>query len=76
MNVPDQLNSTPLHIAAAAGHADVVRLLLRSGARGDMLDHWMKRPQACAEANGHHGVASLLLGNASGGALSVDPTQI
>ena len=38
IHLPDVENDTPLMIAAYGGHADVVRLLIKLGARLDELD--------------------------------------
>ena len=38
IHLPDVENDTPLMIAAYDGHADVVRLLIKLGARLDQLD--------------------------------------
>ncbi|KAH8054183.1 hypothetical protein JL722_8912 [Aureococcus anophagefferens] len=52
---------TPLHLAAAEGHADAVALLLDRGAAVDASDRWRGTPLRDAEQGGHGAVAALLL---------------
>lgn len=52
---------TPLREAAAAGHTEVVRLLLAHGARVDVENHWTGgTPLRAALANGHADIVKLL----------------
>jgi Ankyrin repeats (3 copies) len=60
---PDGLHShsTPLHQAALAGHAAVVRLLVERGARLDIKDSiHQSTPLGWADYSGQHEVADLL----------------
>jgi hypothetical protein len=65
---PDRYNplgchshSTPLHQAALAGHADVVRMLVEGGARLDIRDiHYQGTPLGWAEHAGHTEIAEYL----------------
>lgn len=55
-------SGTPLHLAAAFGRLDAVKLLIRHGAKVDILAGQTERtPLLEAAANGHSGVARFLL---------------
>ncbi len=56
---------TPLHRAAAAGHVDVVRVLLARGAARDLADERGRDALAAARSNGHANVESVLLAAAT-----------
>ncbi len=68
---PDRYNSlgghshsTPLHQAAAAGHASVARLLVERGARLDLKDVlWHATPADWARQEGHTELEALLRAN-------------
>jgi ankyrin repeat protein len=65
---------TALHYAAANGHAEVVKLLLKSGADATIADHMDMTPLCSACEGGHLGVAQLLLDHQGVQALGVTPT--
>ena len=52
---------TPLHLAASAGHADVVRLLVEKGAAWTALDSKGLCAAQLAEENGHDEIVTYLL---------------
>ncbi|CAD6570910.1 MAG: hypothetical protein TREMPRED_000061 [Tremellales sp. Tagirdzhanova-0007] len=52
--------STPLHFAAANGHAPIVQILLTCGATPDKSDKNGMTPEALAEVNGHIDVIRVL----------------
>jgi ankyrin len=52
---------TPLHVAAAAGHADVVRLLVGKGVPATDTDDWGRTPLARACRNHHRAALEVLL---------------
>jgi len=54
-----------LHLAAAEGHVEVVRYLLKAGANPNAEDRWCNRPLDDARRQGHSSCADLLL--AAGG---------
>jgi ankyrin repeat protein len=58
--------TSPLHEAARAGHADIVRLLLEAGADPLKLDGDSQTPHSLAAAGGHASVLELLEREASG----------
>lgn len=51
---------TPLHLAAAGGHAATVELLLHNNADPNVRDAAGRTPLGAAEAAGHAAVAELL----------------
>lgn len=51
---------TPLHIAAIAGHRDVIETLLTEGADATAKDTHKKTPSYYASLNNHDGIAQLL----------------
>jgi ankyrin repeat protein len=57
----ERLGRTPLSLAAARGHEQVVMLLLESGAELDDEDSEGTTPLSLAIANGHEAVVKLLL---------------
>uniref|UniRef100_A0A671V4Y2 Uncharacterized protein n=1 Tax=Sparus aurata TaxID=8175 RepID=A0A671V4Y2_SPAAU len=64
LTVPQHMDgSTPLHYAAAGGHASIVSALLQSlNNKGvDERNAWRKTPLHAAAEKGHDGVAVLLL---------------
>ncbi|KAI9631927.1 uncharacterized protein MKK02DRAFT_21286 [Dioszegia hungarica] len=52
--------ATPLHFAAANGHADIVQILLTCGAASNKSDKLGQTPASLAEANGHESVLHVL----------------
>lgn len=60
VNVPNNQGQSPLHIAAKAGHIDVVRMLCLAGSIVDQKDKDMIIPQICAMAQSHNDIADLL----------------
>ncbi len=51
---------TPLHLAAAGGHASTVELLLHNNADPNSVDAGGRTPLAAAEAAGHGAIVELL----------------
>jgi ankyrin repeat protein len=60
-NGRDDLQRTPLHFAAYAGHLEVARLLLDNGADPAARDDWQQTPLHSAAGNGHEEPARLLI---------------
>lgn len=56
-----KVERTPLHLAAAAGHAAVARLLLEAGAAADPRDMLRMTPLHWAVQRGHAAAAQELL---------------
>ena len=52
--------STPLHFAAANGHAQIAQILLTCGAVHNKMDKNGMTPEALAEINGHTEVIRVL----------------
>eukprot|EP00943_MAST-04B_sp_MAST-4B-sp1_P000996 g996.t1 len=57
----DMYGSTPLHLAAMEGHADIVELFLNRGVSQVMNNNIKRLPLHYAAANGHLDVCELLL---------------
>ena len=53
LNAISGFGQTPLHIAAAQGHADIAATLIRKGAKVEALDSMMHTPKYWAK-RGHH----------------------
>jgi ankyrin repeat protein len=60
-SVKDESGRTPLHVASASGHRDVVAYLLSKGGEVDALDNRRGTPLHQAAEVGHDEVARLLL---------------
>lgn len=66
LGVPTEVDASgnaygsPLFVAAFFGHTDVVRLLVESGARTDLIDRLDRTPFDVASENGHLETARLL----------------
>jgi len=56
-------NVTPLHLAAAAGHNDVVRSLLKHGASRDIRDDFGNSADGWATKAGHADIKAWLESN-------------
>ena len=59
-NVLDSEGMTPLHVAAAHGYLDLVKLMLKLGAFSDVQNKNGETPSQLAEKNGHKYIAKLL----------------
>jgi cytohesin len=53
---------TPLHVAAANGHAEIVGMLVEAGAIATARTDEGKTPLAFAREKGHAGIADVLAG--------------
>ncbi|KAI9554411.1 hypothetical protein GHT06_019683 [Daphnia sinensis] len=60
VDLRDHCGQTPLHLAARAGHASAVAILVAHGADVTAKNDMGHRPLDLASANGHVGVAQLL----------------
>ena len=63
INCTDEHNNTPLHMAAANGHVDLVDLLLRLGADPSCKNEKGNTPLHWASSNAQHAVVNALLKN-------------
>ena len=63
INFTDDHANSPLHMAAANGHVDLVELLLRFGADPSRKNEKGNTPLHWAAANGHQSVVDVLLKN-------------
>jgi ankyrin repeat protein len=61
INARDKDGFTPLHMAAGAGHADVVQLLISKGAEVNAANKIGVTPLHVAAATGHVDIADLLI---------------
>ncbi|KAM0723041.1 hypothetical protein Q7P37_001240 [Cladosporium fusiforme] len=57
----DQLDRSPLHLAAFGGHLDTVRVLLDAGADIHTVGKWIGTPLSLASLRGHAAVVELIL---------------
>ncbi|KAL3926170.1 MAG: hypothetical protein SGPRY_003422 [Prymnesium sp.] len=56
----EERGARPLHVASEAGHAEVVSVLLASGADHDLLDNQGRSAFQLACANGHDEIAEMI----------------
>jgi ankyrin repeat protein/L-ascorbate metabolism protein UlaG (beta-lactamase superfamily) len=61
VDVKDEANGTALHLAAQAGHEELVRFLVEQGAQVDAGDNENSTPLDVAAQSGHRAVAELLV---------------
>lgn len=61
VNGKNKSGETALHVAAEAGHKEIVDLLLKAGATVDAKNDCKRTPLALAANNGHAAVAELLI---------------
>ena len=54
--------STPLHEAAYQGHLDIVKLLVKAGAKMDIRNNWNHTAAEVAEIRGYHEIVHWLSG--------------
>ena len=60
LNAGDYDNRTPLHLAAAGGHKNVVSFLIEHGVDVNVTDRWGCTPLNDAEQQGHAATAAIL----------------
>ena len=65
MSVADYDGRTAMHLASAAGHVHVVKLLLQFSAQLNVKDRWGSTPLTDATKQKQEGVVNLLLASAS-----------
>lgn len=73
---PDSLNDyyrAPLHLAAIAGHANLLIILLNHHAKYDQKDRWLETPLKIAHHNRHLECAVILI---EAGAMPTSPSMI
>nr|XP_036578870.1 uncharacterized protein CTRU02_11124 [Colletotrichum truncatum]KAF6786253.1 hypothetical protein CTRU02_11124 [Colletotrichum truncatum] len=58
----EEFGKTPLHIASELGHADIVDILLDSGAQIDAVDGYRRTSLQYGAEQGHRGIVEKLLG--------------
>ncbi|WP_419420461.1 ankyrin repeat domain-containing protein [Legionella sp. D16C41] len=61
INIPDHDGNTPLHIAAACGHSDMVQLLLANGVDTNVVNNEGITPLHVAAYKGHINIVQMLL---------------
>ena len=59
-NVCDYDGRTPLHVSAAEGRVECVRILLQGGADKEQQDRWGNTPVSEARREGHPDVAKII----------------
>jgi ankyrin repeat protein len=63
VNAKNKDDDTPLHIAADAGHLEIARFLIQSGADVNSMNSSLRNPVLMAGYQGHKDVVKLLLEN-------------
>lgn len=65
LDITNDWKESPLHVAAAAGHANVVKRLLTHGADATGRDKWNRTPLMVAREHGENTTISILETNSS-----------
>ena len=63
MNAKNKESLTPLHIAAEKGHIEFVKMLVKYGAKVNVLTNKYESPLHLAARNGHYEVSEFLAKN-------------
>ncbi len=60
MEAKGRLEWTPLHLATASGHVDLIKMLLEKGASTEAVNNFGETPMVMARRRGHLEMIELL----------------